>query len=325
MPGGRVARRLSLAVRSAAVVAGAGLLVGAGAALAAPRRWRARDLELAPGDDPLRLPGGEQRVVDTDDGAAVAVSLLGPADGPVVVLVHGWTNARQVWGPVARRLIERGHRVVVYDQRGHGASTVGSGGWSMARLGLDLAAVLSDLDLHDVVLVGHSMGGMSIQALAVERPDLLVDRARGVVLVATAAALPLARISGPLAGLLHGVDLRLVFGGRLAPFAARAAFGRRVRWSHLQAASRMLDATPAEVRDGFLDSMLAMDLRPGHAAMDVPTVVIAGRVDLLTPLPVNRALAASIAGAELVVLPGVGHMVPFEAPEVVAARVDALT
>ena len=82
----------------------------------------------------------------------------GPEDGPVVVLAHCWTGSQQVWAPVARRLVAAGCRVVRWDQRGHGRSRAGHKGHSIEGLADDLASVLDQLDLHDVVLAGHSMG-----------------------------------------------------------------------------------------------------------------------------------------------------------------------
>src|SRR3546814_9014085 len=65
----------------------------------------------------LALPRGVADVVRTDDGADLALHLAGPVDGPLVVLVHCWTGNKELWAPVARRLVRLGHRVVLYDQR----------------------------------------------------------------------------------------------------------------------------------------------------------------------------------------------------------------
>ncbi|HEX7443487.1 MAG TPA: alpha/beta fold hydrolase, partial [Acidimicrobiales bacterium] len=108
----------------AAAVAGG--LIGAGtvlAATAAARRWSGA--EDPTGGDPLGLPDGERTTITTPDGAELAVTVAGPDAGPTVVLSHCWTGDQRIWAPVARRLVDQGHRVVLYDQRGHGGSTIG--------------------------------------------------------------------------------------------------------------------------------------------------------------------------------------------------------
>ena len=125
----------------------------------------------------------------TPDGAELAVWDLegdGP-DAPVVVLPHCWGCSHEIWLPVARRLRAQGFRVVLYDQRGHGASTRGTAPLAIETLAHDLTAVLDATDVRDVVLAGHSMGGMTIMSLATYRPDVFKERAKATVLVATAA------------------------------------------------------------------------------------------------------------------------------------------
>src|SRR5580704_6121257 len=123
--------------------------------------------------------------LDTADGADLALWDIG--EGPAVVLPHCWGCTHAVWVPVARRLVESGHRVVLYDQRGHGASSRGTAQLTIETLADDLADVLTAREVEDAVLAGHSMGGMTIMALAAHRLDVLAARARAVVLVATAA------------------------------------------------------------------------------------------------------------------------------------------
>ncbi len=131
----------------------------------------------------------EHRTVRTKDGAHLAVWDLdgdGP-DAPVVVLPHCWGCSHEIWIPVARRLSKSGHRVVLYDQRGHGASTRGTAPLAIDTLAHDLEVVLEGTDVRDAVLAGHSMGGITIMSLAAERPQVLKERAKATVLVATAA------------------------------------------------------------------------------------------------------------------------------------------
>lgn len=300
----------------------AGLVV-----VAATRQRGSRWSEL---DDPcgpegLALPEGEARTVTTDDGAELDVLVAGPVDAPTVVLPHCWTGLKDFWAPVARRLVASGHRVVLYDQRGHGRSTMGRDPISTDRLGHDLLAVLDAVGGTDLVLAGHSMGGMTIQALAATHPDVLRDRVRGVALVATTAK----SLPRPLPGaVVHRVlgdaaSARLAHPGR--EIMSRGAVGVQAHRAHVEATHAGFAGTSGAARAGFLVAMSAMDYRNALASIGVPTTVLVGTHDRLTPPARARVLVQGIPGAELVVLQGMGHMLPLEAPEQVADAIAALT
>jgi non-heme chloroperoxidase len=317
-------RKVGLALAATAVA-------GAAAAAYAARR---RVPTWATGDDPcgpegLALPDGDTRTVRTDDGAELEVLVAGPADGPTVVLAHCWTGMKGFWGAVARSLVADGHRVVLYDQRGHGGSTLGTDPMTIDRLGEDLLAVLDDLGAPELVLAGHSMGGMTIQALAVHHPDVIRDRVRGIVLVATAARVFPRAVAAPLLDLALG-DRALggVLGTPRALVMTRGAHGRLAHRAHVEATAEGFFGTSGAVRSGFLAAMTAMDYRGGLADIDVPTTILVGTDDRLTPPRRARLLADRIPGAELVVLPGAGHMLPIEEParvtEAITARAKVL-
>ena len=305
-------------------------MLGAGGLAALARQTRGKQ-SWSTGDDPcgpdgLALPVGEERTVLMDDGAELAVTLAGPLDGPVVVLAHCWTGSRAFWSPVARRLAANGHRVALYDQRGHGASTFGSGLTTMERLGDDLRTILDEFDFTDVVLAGHSMGGMTIQAFAKEHPDELRKRVRAVVLVATAAkvvqrAVPAAAIDAVIGERTIGSWFRGPAGIRFS----RGALGEVAHRSHVAATRDHFIDTLAAARTGFLVGMTAMDLRPGHVHIEVPTTIVVGSHDRLTPVRLAKVMAKGIGGAELIVVPKAGHMLPIEDPTRVANAIEAHT
>lgn len=305
--------------------AGRAVLAGGAAAAAsiAYYRWeRSRAGEPwdpeAPG-----YPDGEHRTITTPDGATLALTIAGPEDGPLVVLSHCWTGSRAIWGPVAERLCASGHRVVLYDQRGHGDSTDGDEPHSIPMLGDDLRAVLAEVDAHDAVLVGHSMGGMSVQSYLTEHPVDFKERVRGVVLVATAAKVLRRAIPVELATRLMG-DGALEWSrrGNIGYVMARRSLGRGARRADVELTLDGLARTTGLARAGFLAAMSGMDLHAGLSAVDVPTTVLVGTRDRLTPPRLARELTSSIPGANLVVLPGAGHMLPLEAPDEI---VDAIT
>lgn len=307
-PLGRVRRALALA--------------GVGAAVAvAVDRARRREGWLAD-TDPLgpkgcALPEGRSLVVATDDGARLAVTVAGPEDGPTVVLPHCWTGSREMWGAVARRLVLLGHRVVLYDQRGHGESTAPDGhAPSIPELGHDLRAVIDATGSTDVLLAGHSMGGMTIQSYALEHPEHFRDHVRGAVLVATAARTLGREVPAALVTALLG-DGRMEWTrrGAIGRRLAARAVGSPRRPRHVQLTLDAFARTPGPARAGYLAAMSGMDLRPCLRSMDVPVIVMVGTRDHLTPPRAAKVLVEQLPDAELVLLPGAGHMLPLEAPD----------
>jgi len=284
------------------------------AAVVTERKWKEAHDPVRP--DHLTLPDGKPLAVHTDDGAVIAATIAG--EGPTVVLAHGFTNGRVVWSPVAHRLIESGHQVVIYDQRGHGESTVGADGYTVTRLGSDLRAVLEAADVRDVVLVGHSMGGMTIQAFAASHPDALAERVKGVVLVSTTShGLADPRLQRTAPALLGGKRIDRVLGAPGGHALMRSVVGRKVRKGHLTLARDLFVSTPPESRVGFFNAMQEMDLREGLSALNVPATVLVGTRDRLTPRPMGQALADAL-GVDLVTFPDAGHLLPLEHPDEVA-------
>ena len=289
--------------------------VAVGAAVRADRRWARADDPCSPEDGVL--PEGESLTVPTADGAELAVTVAG--EGPDVVLAHCWTGGREVWAPVAHRLIRQGRRVVLYDQRGHGSSTAGDGELTIPRLGSDLKAVVEAIDAKDAVLAGHSMGGMTVQSLATHHPAVVQQRARSIVLVATAASgLGGGRLDTHAARVIGSAALERAMRSPIGHALVRGSVGRAVRRNHLVVTRDLFVACAPEVRSGWLTAMQAMDLREGIAAIDVPTVVLVGTRDRLTPPERAGELADTIPGAKLVTLDDHGHMLPLEAPDHVA-------
>ncbi|HET9875841.1 MAG TPA: alpha/beta hydrolase, partial [Mycobacterium sp.] len=202
----------------AAGLAAVGSVAGATVAHSMTRRTTAED-PYADEDFEI-LDSDRSSVVTTDDGVQLAVRDVGPLDAPLtVVFAHGFclrmgsfhfqrARLTQEWG--------RQVRMVFYDQRGHGASEIAPPDtYTVPRLGQDLEAVLAAAAPRGpVVLVGHSMGGMTIMALAELYPEMFVDQIRGVVFISTSAGkldevtfgMPdfLARFSRPLVPVITG-------------------------------------------------------------------------------------------------------------------------
>lgn len=152
----------------------------------------------------------ESMIVRAEDGVPLHVELAGAIDAPVtVVLTHGFTASLDEWSRQLPVLRDRA-RLVLWDHRGHGRS-----GWTpltratIDQTGRDLAVVLeATTPAGPVVLAGHSMGGMSIMALARQRPELFGPRVAGVLLLATSAGgLVRTGVLGRWVRLLRGLGL----------------------------------------------------------------------------------------------------------------------
>lgn len=317
----RQPRSLVGRIEQALLIGSVAGVIAAGAATVAAANRRSKRRARIDSSDPsgpagARLPEGRSLVVTTDDGAHLAVTVAGPDDGPTIVLAHCWTGTRATWATVARRLVLGGNRVVLYDQRGHGGSTNAETLPSIATLGHDLRAVLDATDSRDALLVGHSMGGMSVMSFAGGHPDQFAERIQGVVFVATAA-----RILGrPVPGLI--LDRTLGDGrqewtrrGRVGRAVVRGSLGQQPRRAHLEQTLESFASTTGVARAGYLAAMAAMDQRAALANITVPTSVLVGTRDVLTPPRLSRQLADALPDAELVILPGAGHMLPLEEPD----------
>jgi len=321
---GRRRRRLGYLAAPAAVVLSAAA-AGTAGALAGARSRPRRQREDPCGPQGFALPDGEHRVIRTGDGAELSLLVAGPPDGPTVVLAHCWTGTSAVWAPVARRLVRLGHRVVLYDQRGHGASSFGAGLDTIETLGDDLALVLAEVGARHAVVAGHSMGGMAVQAY-IARHRHHPERVAGVVLVATAARVLGRALPGLLAERVIG-DAAPAFTrrGRTGTLLARGALGRSAVPGHAAFVCGTLDATAGPVRAGCLLAMARMDLAPGLAGATVPATILVGSRDLLTPPRLARALQRAWPGSSLGVVPGAGHMLPIEAPDAIVDAVARAT
>ena len=255
------------------------------------------------------------RVLDSHDGGTIYTIWRG--DGPPVVFCHGVTLSSRVWAKQFRSFPAAGFRAVAFDSRGHGESVAGDTGHSIDNLADDLRSVLEGLDLRDAVLVGHSMGGMAVQAFAIRHPDVLHERVRGLVLQSTAAhnlVSDARRVRETLERLSRlGPDLTAVMRPRNLGFLlARIGFGDDPHPSHVEATREMLAACSRDTTRAAATALLSLDLTAGLPSIDVPTLVLVGTADALTPPRDSRRIVDLIPGARLVEFPGAGHMLMYE-------------
>jgi pimeloyl-ACP methyl ester carboxylesterase len=242
--------------------------------------------------------------------------------GRPLVLLHGITLSALTWHYQVDDLADR-FRVIVLDQRGHGQSGQGDDDTTVERLAADLAAVLDTLDLHDAVLVGHSMGGMVTMQLLCQSSDVVDARVAGVVLVATAAGGIAPAFAGAVARTTTPVTRRgatwlarrqgsWMPANDLSWALTRLTLGKGAAPSHVELTRTMVAATPYDVVSDLTLSLLGFDVRDRLGGASVPALIIVGSHDVLTPVRQAKAIARALPHADLIVLPGCGHMVMLE-------------
>ena len=240
------------------------------------------------------------------------------AGGRPLLMVHGFAGAKEDFADWLDPLAERGWHVVAPDLRGHGASDhpPNASDYSLDILEADMLALVDNLDWDKFVMVGHSMGGMVGQAIAIHKPE----RLEGLVLMDTIAA--------PVRG---GRLTRFIFGAatRMLGMKAMGHFVRKppprspesVRRLYRErpdygtwVESKALATSPVMAR-ALMSELTRRDRRSELRSLDLPVRVIAGEYDLPGFVAASRALADAIPGATLVILEGAAHSPQFETPD----------
>ena len=225
--------------------------------------------------------------------------------GPTTVLIHGWACNRRFWKEQIPALA-RSHRVLALDLRGHGDSEVPDHGYTLSQLADDVHTLIGDIGLGPVTVVGHSMGGMVAQEMALSYPDDL----SALVLVATTAADPEhTLISKRIADNARELGFRAAFLREFPGWFSPNASRELVEW-----AKEQMLLTPERVALDLVRSYGPVDFRGRLAEVRVPTLVIGASGDISTTAFRSREIAALIPSARLVVLEGSGHFVQLERP-----------
>ena len=334
-----------------ASVAGVALLaaaVGATAGFAAERVVVGRRLRqgVTPGGRlGLGQLRGDPQIVRCSDGVELHVEVedahhTAPWRDLTVVFVHGYALNQDCFH-FQRLALHGSARLVLYDQRSHGRSGRSSAeSATMPQMASDLHQVLDAVaPTGPVVLVGHSMGGMTILELARVAPELFGDRVQGVALISTSAGqtpavnfgLP-SFATGALRRLAPSViqlgrrSVDLIERGRqissdLALLVTKYyAFADDVPVELVDFSLEMINATPVDVLGDFYPALADHSAFEGLETLNgTETLVVVGKQDLLTPAEHSRTLVKGLPGAELEILDPGGHLVMLERPDDVNA------
>jgi pimeloyl-ACP methyl ester carboxylesterase len=326
--------RVPTAVR---VAIGAAAVVGAGLAAekALVRRVRRR---THPATDPLLvLPADvRHRGIAAHDGGRLHVVERG--DGRPLVLLHGITLAASIWSPQLHQLAGTpgapGFRVIACDLRGHGGSTAGSDGYGLPVLARDLATVLEELDLREAIVVGQSMGGMTLMRFCADQHDVLEERVAGLGFIATAASTPmhpllLSRLTSLGARVIDRLDRgdplpRRSSDNDLSLMMCRLAFGKNPSAAAVEQVRACVEAMDDEALGRSGVGLLDHDVRETLGSVTQPALIMVGSRDLLTPVRAARNIAELLPKAAFRVVLDAGHQLMQEAPEELAQEIRAL-
>ncbi|WP_375486685.1 alpha/beta fold hydrolase [uncultured Mycobacterium sp.] len=285
------------------------------------------------------LDSDRSYVVTTPDGVPLAVREVGPVDAQLtVVFAHGFClrmaafhfqrmRLSDEWGPQVR--------MIFYDQRGHGRSGEASPRtYTVAQLGRDLETVLQVIAPRGpVVLVGHSMGGMTVLSHARQYPHYYGERIVGAALISSAAE----GVSSSLLGeilknpALEAVRFtarsapKLVHRGRKAarslikPILVAASYGdEKISRSVVAFSQKMMYGTPITTLVEFLHALETLDETAALPTLaQIPTLIACGDRDMLTPAEYSREMAEALPDSELLIVEGAGHLVQLEKPDVI--------
>ncbi|WP_278313625.1 alpha/beta fold hydrolase [Lolliginicoccus levis] len=291
------------------------------------------------GDHIVPMIPSTSRMITAHDGTRLHVQITGRPGSQPIVLSHGWTCSSTYWMPQIEALA-REFRVITYDQRGHGKSEMGRFPLSPDVLADDFSSVLDSVlaPAERAVVVGHSMGGMTLMAWAGKRPHEVPERASAAMLLSTAsdrlthdeAVLPPLLRPLPMRPLLLGAAIAAPLPTRFLPSSALhyATMGTAATAEQREFCLRMVRECAPRVRGRWGVVLGKLDIAAALDNLAVPTTVVVGTADRLTP-PVHSyrlrdKLDSSGNLAGFIELPDVGHMSSVEAPEPINAEIRRL-
>ena len=285
--------------------------------------------------DPSKPERSNGRVITGLSGSKLYVDELGPVDAPVIVLTHGWAMDSTIWF-YAKRDLSKTFRVIAWDLPGMGKSTPATpSAIGLDEFAQDLRTVVELAGGRKVVLVGHSIGGMTIQTLARDHADFFNAGVAGVVLVNTTYTNPLKTMI--LSGLAQAIRWPLLeplmrLGILLQPLvwisawqsylsgtahmANRLGFGKYVTHSQLNHTTLLSTRNaPGNIHRGNL-AMFRWDATSAMTKVIPPLLVLSGEVDIVTKPQAGEYIAKSSFGGSYQVIEGVNHMGFLERPDI---------
>ena len=243
-------------------------------------------------------------------GAELACEVSGT--GPALLLLHAFPLGLAMWEPQAAALAEA-RQVVRFDCRGFGGSPPGDGLLTMERIADDAAGILDHLGIPSAAVVGVSMGGYAAFALVRRHPE----RIRALVLADTRAGADSPETKATRAA--QAEKVRREGAGAIADAALPKLLGATSHRERRELVARVRQIIEANSPRGITDALAGLAARADSTPMlreiGVPTLVVVGEEDAITPVAEAEALQRGIAGSHMAVIPRAGHLSSLENPD----------
>jgi pimeloyl-ACP methyl ester carboxylesterase len=299
-----------------------------------------RPLLAKPDRQKLDAHHGDGEVIEGARGAKLYVEQLGPRNAPCLILTHGWGLDSTIWAYTKSELA-KDFRIVVWDLPGMGRSRAGPDSVHLSAFAEDLARVIAWTGRDKVVLASHSIGGMTTQTLARDNPAFFKDRVAGAVLINTSHTNPLKTmvLSGLAQVLRPLIELQLYLTAWLEPLAFisawqsyfsgaahlanRLGFGPHVTQSELNKTTLLTVRNSQRAQALGNLSMFRWDATGVFGDIDVPVLVLGGKLDIVTKAEASRTIAASALDGRLEIIEESNHMGFLERPEVYNRAISA--
>ncbi len=298
-------------------------------------------LVAKPDKHPTKPERGDHQMIASPTGSSLYVEIDGPKDAPPVIMTHGWGLDSTIWYYLRHHLSRR-FRVIVWDLPGLGRSRAANGkAIDLGHFADDLKAVLALAEGKPAILVGHSIGGMTIQTLVRDHPEVLDEAVAGLVLVNTTYTNPLrTMVASGLAQALRWPllepMLRLAiwlqplawlsawqsYLSGSAHLANRVGFASHVTRSQLEHTTLLATRNPPAASARGNLAMFRWDTDGALQAIRVPTLILAGDTDLVTKCEASKTLARATPGGQLKVIAEANHMGFLERSDIYNAEIS---
>jgi pimeloyl-ACP methyl ester carboxylesterase len=299
-----------------------GAVAGFAGLLHLAARANVRRIKNNPDPYPLdvlsREPDGEEVMIERPDGTRIRAIAAG--DGPPIVFAHGYGATLLEWN-IIWNLLRNEYRLIAYDQRGHGRSTIGADDISSAAMAGDLGAVLEYFDVQDGVLIGHSMGGFLSLIFLLNHPDAARAHLSHAIIMGSFAGdvgrgAPQTRLQIPLiqSGIMERLTQTETYGWA---FTASLA-GARPAPAVVEMYRRLFVAQHHRPLVPILRAFLDENYYSRLGEITLPCTIVYGLSDKTTPALHSETIAQGIPSAQLVRVPAAGHLINWEAPERIA-------
>ena len=270
---------------------------------------------------------GTETVIERPDGTRLLSTVSGSGTKGDVVLAHGYAIDRHCWNVIASELAGRGHRVISFDQRGHGKSNIGRDGMGSSQMAGDYLAVLERHDVRNGVMVGHSMGGFVLINALIDHADAMSRHLKGAVLMATFAGdvnrkNPQNRVQIPL--IRSGLMGRLINSDKFATTMAKTLLGDEKKPEFIAPFVKTFREQDLQGLMPILEAFVREDRYADLGRISMKCTIVVGDKDKTTPPFHTEWLHNGIVGSKLRRVVGKGHMLNWEAPEVLIEEIAAL-